>query len=85
MLKEFEKEAIRILVQGKLPGPVIEEIADAAEGAIKYTGAGYFLSISNRLLPAERLVMNEPMLKAVSGEIAAGLMAFVEDSELTLE
>lgn len=85
MLKEFEKEAIRILAYGKLPDRVIQEITGTDQAVVRHTGAGYFLSVRSRLLPVERMVLNEPVLKAVSGELTAGLIVFIENSELTLE
>ena len=85
MLKEFEKEAIRILTKGKLPDSVVTEIIASEEIDIDHTGVGYFIHIKNKLLSIERMVLNEPHLLATSNDGFVGLLIFVQDSELTLE
>lgn len=85
MLKEFEKEAIRILAKEKLPKSVVEEVVSADVTEIDHTNVGYFLTIQSNLLPKERMVLHEPMIQAISNDFTAGLLIFIENSELTLE
>ena len=85
MLKNFEKEAIRILAQGTLDESVIKEITESNQASVEHTGAGYFLSVKSNSLPIERIVLNDPILQAISDKASAGLLAFIENSEFTLE
>ena len=85
MFKEFEKEAIRILAKGKIPDDVINVAISSELENIDHTGAGYFLTISNSLLPKERIVLDKPILQAKTNGISVGLIVFIENSELTLE
>ena len=85
MLKEYEKEAIRILAKGKLSDETIREVISSGVTDIEFTGAGYFLTIINNLLPVERIVLNKPLLEATSDGVMTGLLVIIENSVLTLE
>ena len=51
----------------------------------EYTGAGYFLELSNDILPKDRKTISEPTLFGRADEFEVGFLIFIEDSKLILE
>ena len=51
----------------------------------KFSGAGYFLTIKDTMLPKHRIVLDRPDIRGKLGGIDVGYLAFVENSELMLE
>jgi hypothetical protein len=60
-------------------------LLETSKPYIEFSGAGYFLSIKDESLPSERTVLDNPKIDGKLGEFDVGFLAFIEDSELTLE
>lgn len=84
-MKPFEREAARLMAEGHLAAEVLARVYDATAGSCDHTGVGYFLTIRDDGLPAERKVLNEPVVLGRAGANEVGFVVFVEDHELTLE
>ena len=83
-MKEFERKIVGELLEAS----VLENIAlsgVADNEAVEFSGAGYFLTIKDPALPKHRIVLNRPDIRGKLGGIDVGYLAFVENSELTLE
>jgi len=50
-----------------------------------YTGAGYFLELTNDILPKDRKTISEPTLFGRADNFEVGFIIFIENSKLTLE
>ncbi len=50
-----------------------------------YTGAGYFLELTNDILPKDRKTISKPTLFGHADNFEIGFLIFIEDSTLTLE
>jgi len=83
-MRDYEKKIIQALLsragQQKIALP-----EDDTNIEIEYTGAGYFLSFKNDSVPKKRIVLNEPNISGHLGGISVGFVAFIENSEFTLE
>ena len=82
VFRDFELKALRLL----LP-PAHADLAERFSGSVKYeyTGVGYFLTVRDPTLPAERSVYDEPWVEGTSGPVQCHFVVFVERHELTLE
>jgi hypothetical protein len=85
-VKDFEKEAIRLLTAGIVPTTVIEGVLTEAQSIqYEYTGCGYFLTLFHPSLPRERIVCHKPLVLGRSRGIDSGFVVFLQDHHLTLE
>ena len=85
-LRDFEIKAIRLLAGDTLTDAqlaLLERIPESSR--YEYTGSGYFLTLSDPLLPAAAKTLSYPDVVGEHGEITCGFVVFVGDHELTLE
>ena len=83
-MKEFERKIINELLEmSELKGIVLSGGTD--NEVVEFSGAGYFLTIKDSMLPKHRIVLNRPDIRGKLGGIDVGYLAFVENSELMLE
>lgn len=85
-LRSFEKEAVRLLAGGVLPGPVLEAVAASTAWALEQQSpGGYYLRLRRDGLPLDRVVCSQPAVSGTAGDVVCGFVVFIEDEELTLE
>jgi hypothetical protein len=86
VFRDFEVEALRLLLEDAVT-PAQMQLIEAFSGTPKfrYTGSGYFLTISDPALPAARSTQSVPAVVGISGPVQCGFVAFLGNHELTLE
>ncbi|AHX16213.1 hypothetical protein CH75_06925 [Dyella jiangningensis] len=85
-LRDFEVEAIRILAAGILSDEQIEGLKSLKVPArFEYTGCGYFLTVADPELPAERLTLSVPPIIGTADDVVSGFVVFLGEHEPTLE
>ncbi len=85
-LKDYEVRVIRTLTHGHLSEEILSAvIADATHVSYEHTGVGYFLKVSHKSLPIQRIVCSEPLLIGRSREVECGFVIFLERRELVIE
>ena len=83
-MKKFERQIIgELLEMSELKDIVISGAAD--NEVVEFSGAGYFLTIKDPMLPKHRIVLDSPNIQGKLDGIEVGYLAFVENSELMLE
>lgn len=83
-MKEFERKIIgELLEMAELKNIVLSGAGD--NEVVEFSGAGYFLTIKDLMLPKHRIVLDRPNIRGKLGGIDVGYLAFVENSELMLE
>lgn len=83
-MKPFEREAVRLLAEGRISAEVLARVVRAPV-TYEPTGIGYFLTGRDDGLPAERIVLDEPVVLGRAGAVEVGFVVFVEDHALHLE
>jgi hypothetical protein len=85
-LKNFEIQVIEILAAGFLSNDAIVVLTSPSTSAnYEYTGCGYFLTIRDSALPAEKRTLSIPTLIGSLGDVVCGFVVYVDEHELTLE
>jgi len=69
---EFNNEELKSILNSPITG-------------YDYTGAGYFLELTNDILPKDRKTISEPTLFGRADNFEVGFLVFIENSKLTLE
>lgn len=83
-MKEFERKIIaELLEESELKNIALSGEPD--NEVVEFSGAGYFLTIKDPVLPKHRIVLDTPDIRGRLGGIEVGYLAFVENSELMLE
>jgi hypothetical protein len=84
--RAFEVEALRLLLQDAVT-PAQMQFIEAFSGTAeyRYTGSGYYLTISDPVLPAERSTRDAPAAVGTSGAVQCGFIAFLGGNKLKLE
>lgn len=86
VVKNYEKEAIKILLNRVLSPTVIASIVEHGEFVkYEYTGSGYLLTLRHPDLPKNRLVCSYPKVVGISNGVDSGFVVFLQNHELTLE
>lgn len=77
---------MKVLLARAFTSEEIELVArECTDVEYDYTGCGYFLTVHHRTLPLARMVFDDPIVTGRAGDLTCGLIAFIEDGELTLE
>jgi len=85
-LRDFEIEAIRILASEVLSHQQLEGLKRLKVPArFEYTGCGYFLTVADPELPAERRTLSVPPIIGTADDVVSGFIVFLGEHELTLE
>ena len=83
-MKEFERKIIaELLEESELKNIALSGAVD--NEVVEFSGAGYFITIKDPVLPKHRIVLDSPDIRGRLGGIEVGYLAFVENSELMLE
>ena len=84
-LRKYEIEVLEIMLSEKFNTDEINSIIKSPVTDYHYTGSGYFVELSNDILPVDRLVISEPILFGIANEFNVGFVVYVENSKLALE
>jgi hypothetical protein len=85
-LRDFELDAIRILASGHLSYDQLEGLQSLRMPArYEYTGSGYYLTVADPRLPAEKRTLSVPPLLGIADDVVCGFIVFVGNHELILE
>src|SRR5882724_10016352 len=84
--RDFEIEALKLLLRNALT-PAQMRVIETFSGSVsyKYTGSGYFLTISDQDLPIEKSTCHVPAVVGNFATVQCGFLAFLGNHELTLE
>lgn len=85
-LTEYEIEVLGIMLKSEYSASEIENlISTSTFSGYNFTGAGYFLELTNELFPVKRQVISEPILLGKTEDIQVGFILFIENKTLTIE
>jgi hypothetical protein len=85
-LRDFEVRVLHLLTNGVLSRELLARLERAPQPLrYDYTGGGYFLTLGDPALPAERRVLDQPNVVGTQGGTRCGFVVFLRDHELTLE
>jgi hypothetical protein len=85
-MRDYEKQVARVLLGAAGIEALFEVLATVVDTEYEYTGHGYFLTLKHPSLPAERLVLDTPMISGrAKGVEEVGFVAFLENHEFALE
>jgi len=84
-LKKYEIEVLKLMLSEKFNKEEINSVLNSPVTDYDYTGAGYFLELTNKILPIYRVVISEPILSGRANEFNVGFVIYVENSKLVLE
>ena len=86
IFREFEIEALRLLLKPKLGETAVDILICEAEFvSYEYSGCGYFFSVKHPSLPNKRIICSEPSVIGRAGGVQSGFLVFIENGELMLE
>ncbi len=86
VLKQFEREVVKILAANEISSDIIDDLAENGEiVAYNITGNGYFLTIRLKSLDKPRTVCAKPLILGEYDGIETSFVVFFEGNELTLE
>jgi hypothetical protein len=73
------------MLNNKFSNDELNSILNSPITGYDYTGAGYFLELSNDILPKDRKTISKPTLCGRADNIEVGFLIFIENSKLILE
>jgi len=83
-MKEFEKQVLEKLI-AESRDIDFDIRAAVVDETVEFSGNGYFVKFTSSKLPLSRVVLDKPDLRGTLLGVDVGFLAFVENSELTLE
>jgi hypothetical protein len=84
-LTKYEIEVFKLLLNDKFNTEELNSILNSPITGYEYTGAGYFLELTNDILLKDRETISEPVLFGRADNFKVGFLLFIEASKLTLE
>lgn len=69
---KFSEQEIKLITKSSITG-------------YEFTGAGYLLELTNKILPTERFVVSEPIIVGIASLCEVGFILFLENHKLTIE
>jgi len=84
-LTNYEIEVFKLMLSDKFSNEELNSILNSPISGYDYTGAGYFLELTNDILPKGRKTISEPTLFGHTDNFKIGFLIFIENSKLTLE
>lgn len=84
-LTKYEIEVFNLMLSDKFSNEELNSILNSPITGYDYTGAGYFLELTNNILPKDRKTISEPTIFGCADNFEVGFLIFIEDSKLTLE
>ena len=86
VFRDFELEALNLLLRDAVTSEQMRLVATfSGATSDRYTGSGYYLTISDQNLPIDKITSSEPAVVGKSGDVQCGFVAFLGNHELTLE
>ncbi len=86
VFREFEQEALRLLVEPILGSDLVSAvISDGEFVSLEHNGVGYFLTVRHAALPERRTIFRDPFVVGRADEVLGMYLVFVENGELMLE
>lgn len=83
---DFEIQVLKIMLESEYSTYDIQSIVSTSViVGFEFTGAGYFLKISNELFPIERKVIGKPIVTGENNDFQVGFILFLENKTLTIE
>ena len=73
------------MLSDKFSNEEIHSILNSSITGYHFTGTGYFLELTNEILPIERRTISEPTIFGRAHCFEVGFLIFIDDSKLTLE
>lgn len=84
-LNKYEIEVLNLMLSDKFRTEELNSILNSSISGYDFTGAGYFLELTNEILPIERKTISEPILFGRADGFNVGFLIFIENSKLVLE
>jgi hypothetical protein len=84
-LTKYEIEVLNLMLNREFSNEELVFILNSPITGYDYTGAGYFLELTNKCLPIERRTISEPTLYGRANSFNVGFLVFIEDCKLILE
>ena len=84
-LAKYEIEVFNLMLNDMFSKEELNSILNSPITGYDYTGAGYFLELTNEILPIDRKTISEPTLFGRADNFEVGFLVFIENSKLTLE
>lgn len=84
-LTKYEIEVFKLMLSDKFSKEELNSILHSPITGNDYTGAGYFLELTNDILPKDRKTISEPTLFGRADNFEVGFLIFIENSKLILE
>ncbi len=84
-LTKYEIEVFNLMLSDKFSIEELNSILNSPITGYDYTGAGYFLELTNDILPIDRKTISGPTLFGRADNFEVGFLIFIENSKLTLE
>jgi len=84
-LKKYEIEVLKLMLSERFNKEELNSILNSPVTGYDYTGAGYFLELTNNILPVDKRTISEPTLFGRANEFNVGFIVFIENSKLVLE
>ena len=83
MLSEIE--VLNLMLDSKFNKEELDSIFQSPITDYEYTGAGYFLELTNKILPKDKKTITEPLLLGRADDFNVGFIIFIENSKLVIE
>ncbi|MCB0703087.1 MAG: hypothetical protein KDC55_10315 [Ignavibacteriae bacterium] len=84
-LTKYEIEVFKLMLSDKFSTEELNSILQSPITGYDYTGAGYFLELTNDILPKDRKTISKPTLLGSADNFEVGFLIFIENSKLILE
>lgn len=84
-LTKYEIEVFNLMLNDKFSNEELNSILNSPITGYDYTGAGYFLELTNDILPKDRKTISVPTLFGRADNFEVGFLIFIENSKLILE
>ena len=84
-LAKYEIEVLKLFLNDRFNKDKLNSILNSPITGYDYTGAGYFLELTNDLFPKGSETISEPTLLGRGDNFEVGFLIFIEDSKLILE
>ena len=85
MFRDFEKEAIRLMIGRAIARETLERVLSVNDVAFEPTGYGYYITVADPGLAEGRSVFDSPLIKGTGNGVEVGFVVFIENKELTFE
>ncbi len=85
ILTKYEIEVLNIMLKNKFDIQQLDLIIKSPITGYDYTGAGYFLEITNDIFSVQRNVISEPTLIGKADNFQVGFILFIENKKLVIE